>query len=443
MSQRLIYSVPFFIAALSIFIVALFAFRRRKIRGAWFLTLVCLSGAVWAAFEGLRNVGLDLKTDMLATYAQYLGVIPLSGLSLFFGLSVFGYDRWVNRSNILIFILITGALLVLVWTDPLHHLVYTRFYLITHKPFPIQGFERGILGWIIIGYLYVFTSVLGALLIKVVLTTSGIMRSQASVVLAAVCVVSIVNLVYITGHSPLQHIDISPLSFILVAISMAWGFFRYNLLDILPIARTEIFHGLNDPIVVLDPNDRVLDLNPAAESLLEIQASKSIGQNIALIANSQPELPQLLLSDQQQEICIRKNGEMKYFDVNKSLLKDMRGMKIGRIITFYDNTERILAAKAERERERLRGVLEMAGAVCHDLSQPIMAILGYVELILNRDSQSAEIDGIDIKLSRQAEKVSDLSKKLMGITRYETKILQGNQIIDIEKASSSTSEASK
>ena len=79
MDPRVIYCGPFFAAALFIFIVALFAFRRRRVRGGWYLTLVCLSGAVWAATEGLLYLGLGLRTNLLRTYIQYLGVAPESG----------------------------------------------------------------------------------------------------------------------------------------------------------------------------------------------------------------------------------------------------------------------------------------------------------------------------------------------------------------------------
>lgn len=39
--------------------------------------------------------------------------------------------------------------------------------------------------------------------------------------------------------------------------------------------------------------------------------------------------------------------------------------------------------QAERlHRERLQGVLEMAGAICHEINQPLMSISGYSELLL-------------------------------------------------------------
>lgn len=419
-------------------VVALFAYQRRRVRGAWYLTLLCLSGAVWAMFEGMRYIGLDLETDRIVTYAQYLGVVPIAGLTLLFSLTVFGYERWVNRSVITLFIAVSGTFLVLVWTDPLHHLVYSRFYMDDSGPFPMRAIERGILWWIVTGYLYLLSLALGALLIRIMVTTDTMLRAQAGVILAALFVVLFVNLIYVTGNSPVPDMDISPLSFIVVAISMAWGFFRYNLLNILPIARAEIFQRLSDPVLVLDRTNHILDLNPAAESLLEIKAPESIGRNIADIAGDPSMVNQLLQYNHQHELRICREDRERYFNVSTSLFNNRHGELIGRIITLHDNTERKLATSAERERERLQGVLEMAGAVCHDLSQPVMAILGYVELILDNIPQDAETNSNAAKLTHQTKKLRNMTKKLMGITRYETKVHQGNQIIDIERASSAT-----
>jgi CheY-like chemotaxis protein len=87
-------------------------------------------------------------------------------------------------------------------------------------------------------------------------------------------------------------------------------------------------------------------------------------------------------------------------------------------------------------REKLQAVLETAGAICHELNQPMMAISGHTELlmeILDRD------DPTYVKMQKiksQVERMSAITQKLMGITRYETKdYVHGERIVDIEKSS--------
>lgn len=88
------------------------------------------------------------------------------------------------------------------------------------------------------------------------------------------------------------------------------------------------------------------------------------------------------------------------------------------------------------ERERLRVSLEMAGAVCHELNQPVQSISGYAEGLMMRLSDE---DPMRDKLSKIVEltgKMGKITRKLAHITRYETKdYVQGIKIVDIEKAS--------
>ncbi len=87
-------------------------------------------------------------------------------------------------------------------------------------------------------------------------------------------------------------------------------------------------------------------------------------------------------------------------------------------------------------REKLQAVLETAGAICHELNQPMMAISGHTELlmeILDRDDPTYIKLG---KIKSQVERMSAITQKLMGITRYETKdYVHGERIVDIEKSS--------
>jgi len=91
--------------------------------------------------------------------------------------------------------------------------------------------------------------------------------------------------------------------------------------------------------------------------------------------------------------------------------------------------------QAERmHRERLQGVLEMAGAVCHEINQPLMSISGYSELLLLDTEPGSPAREKAEKIKSQADRMGIITKKLMRITKYETKgYLQGS-IVDIDKA---------
>ena len=87
-------------------------------------------------------------------------------------------------------------------------------------------------------------------------------------------------------------------------------------------------------------------------------------------------------------------------------------------------------------REKLQAVLETVGAICHELNQPMMAISGHTELLMDTLDQDGPVYSKIVKIKSQVERMGAITQKLMGITRYETKdYVQGERIVDIEKSS--------
>lgn len=109
---------------------------------------------------------------------------------------------------------------------------------------------------------------------------------------------------------------------------------------------------------------------------------------------------------------------------------------IGALFVASDITDRRHIEEERLNREKLQGVLETAGAACHELNQPIQAISGHAELLMMRlpDDDPLVKHARTIKL--QADRMAGITEKLRGITRYETREYIGDiRIIDIDKAS--------
>jgi PAS domain S-box-containing protein len=93
--------------------------------------------------------------------------------------------------------------------------------------------------------------------------------------------------------------------------------------------------------------------------------------------------------------------------------------------------------EARSHHERMRGVLQMAGAVCHEINQPLMALMGYIDIInAGKGSQASTASSL-MKIDEQVNRISKLTRKLTQITQYKTKnYAGGEQIIDIDLAAS-------
>jgi hypothetical protein len=89
------------------------------------------------------------------------------------------------------------------------------------------------------------------------------------------------------------------------------------------------------------------------------------------------------------------------------------------------------------QRERLEGVIEMAGAACHEINQPLQTLLGYSHILLQNLPEESPLFEEIKKIKNATDRLGNITKKIMNITRYETKeYIKGAKIIDIDKASS-------
>lgn len=111
----------------------------------------------------------------------------------------------------------------------------------------------------------------------------------------------------------------------------------------------------------------------------------------------------------------------------------------------YDNNE--LKARVEvgrrmvelqnqmLEQKKLEGVLEMAGAVCHELNQPLQTVSGYSEILLMDLEPNDPNYEIIKKIKEGIDRIGKLTRRIMGITRYQSKAYLRGQIVDLEEAS--------
>ncbi len=106
------------------------------------------------------------------------------------------------------------------------------------------------------------------------------------------------------------------------------------------------------------------------------------------------------------------------------------------IAVFMDITERKKDEQLRLEREKLRGVLEMAGAAAHEFNQPLQAVIGLFWVLKRKKYSQADEGQLFEKFEAELNKIALLGRKVAQISRYAVKPYAGNtHIIDIEKAS--------
>jgi signal transduction histidine kinase len=117
--------------------------------------------------------------------------------------------------------------------------------------------------------------------------------------------------------------------------------------------------------------------------------------------------------------------------MSASLFHDQDGKPVGGVVNLRDITDRKLAEAERLKREKLQGVLEMAGAACHELNQPLQATYYLLEELLD-ETQSSYVR----KTKQQLDIIRAIIRKIENITIYKTMdYVKGERIVDIEKAS--------
>lgn len=87
--------------------------------------------------------------------------------------------------------------------------------------------------------------------------------------------------------------------------------------------------------------------------------------------------------------------------------------------SYEELEKKIKVLEKERlEKERLHGIIEMAGMACHELNQPMQVVLGYSELMLMDISEANEIHDNIHTVKTQIDKMAEITKHLTEITRY-------------------------
>ena len=87
------------------------------------------------------------------------------------------------------------------------------------------------------------------------------------------------------------------------------------------------------------------------------------------------------------------------------------------------------------KKEKLQVSLDMAGAVCEDLNEPLQSISTHSEILLMYLSGDDPQYGKVKQIVQLTKRMAAITKKLMGITKYETKdYVKGVKIIDLDKS---------
>jgi PAS domain S-box-containing protein len=358
------YTLPLLAAAASSILLALHIVRRRS-NDARSRTgaLLLVASAVWTLGYALELSSVDLSAKILWAKTQYAGIVVFPLFWFVYALRYAGHGRWLTPRRWLLLAIVPLSTLVLAFTTEIHGLMWKRTALDTSGPFSmlVQDFGPALCLFLIYTNVLIIAGIVT--LIRMFVHSPKLYRRQICAVLVGVSALATAVALDVLDLIPLGGLDLEPFGAALLAPIVAWGLFRLQLGDIVPVAHESIMRGLDDSILVLDEQDRILAANPAARDMIGELPAEVVGQPVAAVW---PEWPNCTACAGAETVgrweWTRERGDRRHtYEVNLSPIQDARDVTVSRIITLHDITERKAAEREIRERRRyLEGVLESA-----------------------------------------------------------------------------------
>lgn len=384
--------ILFATSILCAFFALLIWIRRVKPGGTTF-GLLLLSLAAWSLAAAMEDGCVDYAFKYSCSKLSYLGIATSPALLLMFALDYSRNTHWLNRRNLLFLLwLIPVISIFMAFTNEKHLLLWSSVVPSPGTNGEILVYNHGLYFWVHVAFSYICLLTSSFLLVRTALLFSKKIRTQVYVLFFAVLIPWIGNIIYVSGSSPIEGLDLTPISFAASVILMAWSIFRLQLFGIIPVARDLVVETTSDGVLVLDNENRILDINAAANHLLFTDHTAVIGGNLQEELQSTPRVFAKLKNIYHGRVEIELEApQNKILDVNLTPLSDHYGQANGRILVLRDITELKRIQHEEREQRLLATSLsDIASALngIRDINEVLDRILVEVNRVVPHDSSS-------------------------------------------------------
>ncbi|KAA3655893.1 MAG: PAS domain-containing protein, partial [Chloroflexi bacterium] len=405
------YLFPLIISDLIILWLVVYGWRRRSQPVARLFSFVMICLLIWIMLALFEYVAPSLSGKLFLADISFIGIAYLPVFWLLLVIEYTEHQHQWARVKPWFFVIPTLTNLM-IWTNPWHHW-WRGVSTLDGASGPISLVSYDYQFWfytIHAPHGYVLFALSLGLLIKRLVTTQRLYRWQISLLITSTLLPIFSDTLYVLDVLPLSNFNPTTIVFSLSGILLMVALFQFRFLDLTPIARNTLIDNMDDAMIVLDTQNRIVDLNHKMQALLGVQNKDAIGQGSDLILAKFGDQPAMLGAETavSQEIAFEQNESTVYYDLSVSHVRNSGDNIKGRLIVLRDITARVhLENEMRLQNEELKAFSQM---VAHDLKSPLGVVVGMSELL---SSVTAIAD--DPTIHNYAEIIHQMAQKMDNI----------------------------
>lgn len=340
---------------------------RHSFPGKRFFIVFNASGLIWTLTTAAEWFSAEPDAKAFWSQISYFGIVNVTPAFFGFAMHYCGFGGYLTRRRVVLLWIIPVITLVAALTNAVHGLNWPSYRMLEHPLGGYMYYEHGPSFWLLTVYSYLLNIASSFLLLRQSTRLFRIYQSQSIVLFISVLVPWIGNMLY--NSRIITVVDLTPAAYIITGSLLLWNMLQFKLFDIVPIARDTLFEQLREIAIVLDAQQRIIDMNPAALAHFSMTIPAS-GSPAANVLHRWSELTAFIgdtsITEAEMPFRQKKTDEdPEWFLISRSALLDADKRQAGTLIIGRNISAK---KRTEREREELVSVLSEAVANVKTLS---------------------------------------------------------------------------
>jgi len=389
--------------------VAFLVWLHRDRPGAGPLAVFVVAASLWAVTYGIELAvpGLATMERLVQVQLTLSVIIPVAWLVTV--IEYTGHPHWLTQRRTALLLIEPAVFVTLVWSNHAHELIWSgrgTQYVSASSVTLVPAYE--VVYWGHMSYILLLILAGGVLLLRMLFRSNQVFQGQGLALLLAIAVPTVVQTLFVLGVVPTTF-NPTTLAYVASGAVLSVAILRGQLLDVAPVTRElgreAIFTEMDDQVVIVDDERRIVDVNEAATALFDGDQDTLLGRSLPRALPGLAETVPAPGERTQTETALEHDGGVRYYDVRVIPLYRAYGVVSGHLISLRDITDR-------RQREQRLDVLNRL--LRHDIRNEMNVVKGNADLL--RDTADADERERLSRIISTVDDIVDRSNKIGRVT---------------------------